>query len=70
MANGHGGRRLGAGRKRKQQPQEHQPPVRSDRVRLKAAALEQQRARAIAGGRLETAARIDAKRLEFLPEDL
>ena len=66
MASGHGGWRPGAGRKRKQQTVEHQQPSRSG---VKASALEHQRARAIARGRLETAARIEAKRLEFMEEE-
>ena len=65
MASGHGGWRPGAGRKRKQQI-EHQRPSRSG---VKAAALEKQQTRAIARGRLETAARIEAKRLEFMEEE-
>jgi hypothetical protein len=71
MPGKHGGARPGAGRKRKVQVEipSHQTLV-NDRTRLKAAALEQQQYRAIARGRLETASRIEAKRLDFLREDL
>jgi hypothetical protein len=69
MANGHGGRRTGAGRKRKILAENNQV-VAEDRTRLKAAALEQQQHRAIARGKLETASRIEARRLELLAEEI
>ncbi len=64
---GHGGRRPGAGRKRKTAASSL-VIITSARSVRKVAALEQQRVRAIARGRLETAARIDARRLELQEE--
>ncbi len=64
---GHGGRRPGAGRKRKTAASSLVITT-SERSVRKVAALEQQQARAIARGQLETAARIEARRLELQEE--
>ena len=72
MAGKHGGARPGAGRKRKQQPDDRgslvvisSDNVRSERLQRMAAVLELQHRRAIGRGQLEIAARIRA-RLKFL----
>ena len=66
MAGQHGGRRQGAGRPRKQRLENRDRPVVPTRIQERARLLEQQRERAIARGRLATAARIEAKRMEFI----